>query len=78
MSTETLELKLKGADKKLHVDVAIMINTLYLDIQLIGLLNIYILICYRILGGLVPENTLNTSILDGLFNAGVLGVKVAI
>ncbi|KAL5575429.1 hypothetical protein UlMin_017128 [Ulmus minor] len=50
VSRETLNLKLKAAENRIHVDVGFW-------------------------GGLVPENALNTTALEDLLNAGVLGLK---
>lgn len=50
VSRETFELKIKAAEKRIHVDVGFW-------------------------GGLVPENAFNRSSLEGLLDAGVLGLK---
>ncbi|XP_030543600.1 allantoinase isoform X3 [Rhodamnia argentea] len=49
-STESLELKIKAAEKNIYVDVGFW-------------------------GGLVPENAFNSSALEALLEAGVLGLK---
>lgn len=53
-----------------------MINKLYLSI--INLVFELFLSFTGFWGGLIPENALNTTILEGLLSAGVLGVKVTI
>ncbi|XP_031391013.1 allantoinase isoform X1 [Punica granatum] len=50
VSTETLELKIKAAEKNIYVDVGFW-------------------------GGLVPDNAYNSSALEALLQAGVLGLK---
>jgi hypothetical protein len=70
--------QLKAAENKIYVDVG-TIHKLYLIIhsyinQLVS--DIFYNYFPGFWGGLVPENALNTSILEGLLGAGVLGLKV--
>jgi hypothetical protein len=70
--------QLKAAENKIYVDVG-MIHKLHLSIhsyinQLVS--DFFYNYFPGFWGGLVPENALNTSILEGLLGAGVLGLKV--